>query len=104
MTENLPVVITPRMSRETRLMLIAPHPDDEVLSCGIILQRAVRAGAAIRILYLTDGENNPWPQRALERKWRLASRDRKRWGRLRRIEARAALRALGVGRSSAHFF
>ncbi len=85
-------------------MLIAPHPDDEALACGIILQRAVRAGAAIRVLYLTDGDNNPWPQRALERKWRLGSRDRQRWGRLRRREARAALRVLGIDRSHAQFF
>ena len=84
-------------------MLIAPHPDDESLACGILLQRAVRAGAAVRVLYATDGDNNPWPQRALERKWRLGSRDRERWGRLRRIEARAALRALGVERASAQF-
>lgn len=85
-------------------MLIAPHPDDEALACGIILQRAVRARAAIRVLYATDGENNPWPQRALERKWRLGGRDRERWGRLRRMEARAALRVLGIDRGHAKFF
>ena len=52
-------------------MLIAPHPDDEALACSIILQRAVRANAAIRVVYVTDGDDNPWPQRVLERKWRL---------------------------------
>jgi len=30
-------------------MLIAPHPDDEALACSVVLQRAVRADAAIRI-------------------------------------------------------
>ena len=48
-------------------MLIAPHPDDEALACSVILQKAVRAGAAIRVVYVTDGDDNPWPQRALER-------------------------------------
>lgn len=84
-------------------MLIAPHPDDEALACSIILQRAVGAGAAIRVLYATDGDNNPWPQRLLDRKWRLTEVDRKRWGKLRRIEAVAALRTLGVKRSDADF-
>jgi len=77
-------------------MLIAPHPDDEALACSVILQQAVRAGAAIRIVYVTDGDNNPWPQRVLERRWRLSASDRKRWGKLRRAEALAALRVLDI--------
>jgi LmbE family N-acetylglucosaminyl deacetylase len=80
----------------SRLMLIAPHPDDEALACSVILQQAVRAGAAIRIVYVTDGDDNPWPQRVLERKWRLNASDRKRWGKLRRGEALAALRVLDI--------
>ena len=84
-------------------MLIAPHPDDEALACSIILQHAVCAGAAIRVLYATDGDNNPWPQRLLDRKWRLTEVDRRRWGKLRRAEAVAALQALGVDRSDADF-
>ena len=57
-------------------MLIAAHPDDESLACSIVLQHAVRNGAAIRVVYATDGENNPWPQRVIERKWRLDKADR----------------------------
>jgi LmbE family N-acetylglucosaminyl deacetylase len=84
-------------------MLFAPHPDDESLACSILLQRAVRAGAAVRVVYATDGDDNPWPQRVLELKWRLNATDRKRWGRVRRTEALAALRVLGVNGSSARF-
>ena len=84
-------------------MLLAPHPDDEALACSMILQQAVRAGATIRVVYATDGDDNPWPQRVLERKWRLNAADRKRWGKLRRAEALAALRALGVRASDARF-
>jgi LmbE family N-acetylglucosaminyl deacetylase len=84
-------------------MLIAPHPDDEALACSIILQKAVRAGAAIHVVYVTDGDNNPWPQRAFERRWRLSASDRKRWGKLRRSEALAALRVLGIHPSDVQF-
>jgi len=87
----------------SRLMLLAAHPDDESLACSVLLQRAVGAGAAIRVVYLTDGENNPWPQRVLERKWRLTESDRRRWGALRRAEAIAALESLGVGEASISF-
>ena len=93
----------PMFTSDSRLMLIAPHPDDEALACGIILQRAVRADAPIRVVYATDGDDNPWPQRVLERKWRLNAADRKRWGKLRRAEALGALRILGVSASSVRF-
>ena len=96
-------MMTSTFNSASRLMLIAPHPDDEALACSIILQHAVRAGAAIRVIYATDGDDNPWPQRVLERKWRLNAADRKRWGKLRRAEALAALRALGVRASDARF-
>jgi LmbE family N-acetylglucosaminyl deacetylase len=95
--------MTASLDSESRLMLIAPHPDDEALACSIILQRAVRAGAAICVVYATDGDDNPWPQRVLERKWRLTPADRYRWGKLRRSEALSALRVLGVQTRDARF-
>lgn len=88
---------------QSRLMVIAPHPDDESLACGIVLQRAVHGGARVRVIYATDGDNNPWPQRAIERKWRLTEFDRARWGQLRREEAMNAIEVLGVGRSDVAF-
>jgi LmbE family N-acetylglucosaminyl deacetylase len=96
-------VLVPAFTSRSRLLLFAPHPDDESLACSILLQRAVRAGAVVRVVYVTDGDDNPWPQRVLERKWRLTGTDRRRWGRLRRTEALAALRVLGVQRSAARF-
>ncbi|MEP7015671.1 MAG: PIG-L family deacetylase [Verrucomicrobiota bacterium] len=91
------------LTSDSRVMLIAPHPDDESLACSVILQRAVRAGSSIRIVYATDGDNNPWPQRLFERKWRIDASDRKRWGKLRRSEASAALRMLGVHANHTQF-
>lgn len=84
-------------------MLIAPHPDDETLGCSVILQKAVRAGAAVRVVYITDGDDNPWPQRLIERKWRITAADRERWGKLRRTEALAALRVLDVDLAEVKF-
>lgn len=88
---------------DSRLLVFAPHPDDEALGCGIMLQRAHSAHARTRVIYVTDGENNPWPQRFIERKWRLHSHDRKRWGQLRRVECLAALRVLGHDPATACF-
>jgi len=79
-----------------RLLLVCPHPDDETLGAGILLQNAVAHGAAIHVLYLTNGERNPLPQLAAERRWPWRSDDCARWGARRRDEAVRALRILGV--------
>ena len=84
-------------------MMFAPHPDDESLAAGVFLQRAVAAGAAIRIVYCTDGEKNCWPQRILERKVRIGEGDQNRWGARRRAEAIAALRVLQIDAADAEF-
>ena len=87
-----------------RLLLLCPHPDDETLGAGLLLQEALARGAAIRVVFLTDGERNPIPQFLLERHWPWRTDDRRRWGRRRRDEARAALRTLGVSPDCAEFW
>jgi len=93
----------PLLTARSRVMMFAPHPDDESLAAGIFLQRAVAAGAAARVVYATDGERNCWPQRVLERKIRISHADRRRWGVRRQGEALAALRVLGVAPGEVEF-
>ncbi len=86
-----------------RLLVFAPHPDDETLATGELIQLALAAGAHVRVVFATDGDNNPWPQRWSERRLRIGAAERVRWGRRRRGEALAALARLGLGAESAHF-
>jgi LmbE family N-acetylglucosaminyl deacetylase len=79
-----------------RVCVFAPHPDDETIACGEAIQAAREAGAAVRVVFATDGDNNPWPQRWLERRLRIRPAERRRWGERRRREALAALAALGL--------
>lgn len=83
-------------TQQDRVLILSPHPDDESLATGGLIQRAVEAGAQVRILYATNGDNNPWPQRVVERKLRISASDRARWGRRRQGEAMEALTHLGV--------
>ena len=92
-----------KITSKDRLLILAPHPDDESLATGGLIQRAVKAGAKVRVLFATDGDNNPWPQRFLERKLQITYTDRARWGRRRRKEALAALELLGLPKGSARF-
>ena len=39
-----------------RLVVVSPHPDDEVLACGGLMALAAQAGVAITVISVTDGE------------------------------------------------
>jgi len=82
-----------------RVLVVAPHPDDDAIGCGALLQRAGRA----RILFVTDGERNPWPQRYRFRKLFVDDRDRAQWGAMRRAEVLNALTRLGLDADCARF-
>ncbi len=84
------------LDNRARLLILVPHPDDETLATGGLIQRALAVGASLRVVIVTDGDNNPWPQRWVEKRWRLDATVRVRWGKRRRHEAAAALAQLGV--------
>lgn len=86
-----------------RVLVFAPHPDDESIATGGLLQAAGAAGASRRLVVMTDGDNNPWPQRWIEKRWFIGARERARWGARRREEAHAAMRLLGVPEGEAQF-
>jgi len=47
-------------SRSDRLLVIAPHPDDEVLGCGGLIKKIKDVGGKVYILYLTIGETTEY--------------------------------------------
>lgn len=51
-----------------RILVLAPHPDDEIVACGIAALRARAAGPRLFVLYLTTGVPEavalwPWQRR-----------------------------------------
>ncbi|MDB6092635.1 MAG: hypothetical protein JWM32_197 [Verrucomicrobia bacterium] len=92
------------LSSWQRVLVLAVHPDDESLGAGGLIQQAVARGATVQVIVVTDGDNNPWPQRFIERHWHLDSGARARWGARRRAEATAALACLGVASENVSFW
>jgi LmbE family N-acetylglucosaminyl deacetylase len=73
-----------------RLVVVAPHPDDEVLGCGGLLQQAHRLGMDVMVVAVTDGEaSHP-----------AAHRLGHGVGAARGHESRVALQRLGCGSAS----
>jgi LmbE family N-acetylglucosaminyl deacetylase len=86
-----------------RTLIVAPHPDDDAIGAGGLIQRAVAGGARVRVVFATDGESNAWPQRYMHKKLIIRKDDRARWGAMRREEALEALARLGAPRDAARF-
>ena len=82
----------------TRLLVIAPHPDDEVLGAGGLMQRVHETGGTVRVVYLTNGEGYPEGVEAEEHGSKTPTpADFRGYGRRRRHEARTAVEALALG-------
>jgi LmbE family N-acetylglucosaminyl deacetylase len=73
--------------RSRRVVVVAPHPDDEVLGTGLLLARLAKVGLPTTFVAVTDGEGA------------YADQDPDHLAALRRAEQAAALRLLGHGRS-----
>ncbi len=68
-------------------MVVAPHPDDEVIGAAALIRALMRKGTTVRVVVVTDGAashpgSERWPRRRL-----VAARRR---------ESRLALRRLGI--------
>jgi LmbE family N-acetylglucosaminyl deacetylase len=73
-----------------RILLLVPHPDDEVVGCAAAIGRARAEGAQIFALYLTDGclaRDTLWPWRRKNHEAYVARR---------RVEAESAAKLLDL--------
>jgi LmbE family N-acetylglucosaminyl deacetylase len=91
------------LKQTERILVFAPHPDDETLAVGGLLAEAFHRGLPVRVVYLTSGDHNPWAQRFVERRWKIRGSDRQRWAQIREKEALEALQVLGGSPECAAF-
>ncbi|MDO8661805.1 MAG: PIG-L family deacetylase [Candidatus Omnitrophota bacterium] len=79
-----------------RVLILAPHPDDESIACAGIIQQAKKAGAEVRVLYLTNGDNNEFAFIVYEKRLTFKKGEFIHMGQVRRQEAVKAMKLLGV--------
>jgi LmbE family N-acetylglucosaminyl deacetylase len=77
-----------------RLLVIAPHPDDEVIAAWALMRRCLRGGGRVDVVVVSDGGashpgSSRWPPARLIPE--------------RRREVRRALRTLGIGPARLRF-
>ena len=79
-----------------RVLFVSPHPDDETLAAGGLLQDVMERGGQVYVVFLTSGDGFEWDARATTREFRINHADMLRLGLRRMNEARAATKALGI--------
>jgi len=77
-----------------RVMVIAPHMDDETIGCGGAIARHVKAGGTVHVVFLTDGRHGSSKLQALTGEARRSAE--MKLVETRKLEASRALAKLGV--------
>ncbi len=49
-----------QLDPKDRILVLSPHPDDEVLGTGGIIQRSVAMNLPVKIVFFTYGDSNQW--------------------------------------------
>ncbi len=79
-----------------KILVIAPHPDDETLGAGGVIQQAIAQGATLRIVYLTSGELNEIASIFYQKRPLLTKSDFIKKGNIRKQEAVNAMTFMGL--------
>ncbi len=80
-----------------RLLVVSPHPDDETLGAGALVQRVIERGGTSRVAIVTSGDGYVEAVEYETGRARPRPADFLAYGERRMGEARAAVRELGGG-------
>ena len=84
------------LTKEERILILAPHPDDEAIGTAGVIQRSLKAGIPIKVCYLTNGDFNELSYLLSRADIAFFAGDFVRMGKERRQEAIRAMNYLGL--------
>ena len=85
-----------KFTNKDRLLILAPHPDDEVMATGGVIQKALKAKARVKVLFLTNGDHNEPAFIVYEKRLTMRKGEFIHMGQVRRKESLEALNKLGL--------
>lgn len=90
-------------SKGDRVLIVAPHIDDEAIAAAGYAAAGLRRGAEVSVVYVTAGDCNRTSAEIMDFTLRPGERDYLAEGKLRIQEAIAAMAVLGVPRGHLYF-
>jgi len=91
------------LSQKTRLIVFSPHPDDETLGAGGLIQRVLQSGGEVKVVFMTSGDGYPEGVEMEEGITHPTAQDYREYGTLRQKEALQALATLGMKKQDVAF-
>lgn len=79
-----------------RILIISPHPDDETLAAGGVIQEALAEGSQVKVVVVTNGDAQKFAPIVISRKFNPRPLDYIAMGKRRQVEVKAALHTFGV--------
>lgn len=89
--------------KNDRILILAPHPDDEAIACAGVIQEALKKGAKLKIVYLTNGDHNQLAFIVYEKRLVFRKGEFIHMGEVRRQEAQKAMAGLGMNQEDLIF-
>ena len=86
----------PPLKPTDRVLILAPHPDDETIGTAGVIQKAIKAGARVKVLVYTNGDNNELAFIVYEKRITFRRGEMIYMGEVRRKETVTAMDHLGV--------
>lgn len=78
-----------------RILILAPHPDDETINTSGVIQKALKAGASVKLACFTNGDNNEVSFIFYEKRLTFRRGEILHMGEVRRKESLDAMACLG---------
>jgi LmbE family N-acetylglucosaminyl deacetylase len=82
--------------KAARVLILAPHCDDETLACGGLISQALQAGAQVKVVLVTNGDGFRYAAARWFEEIKVSPQDYRRFAVDRRQESLAALATLGL--------
>jgi LmbE family N-acetylglucosaminyl deacetylase len=95
--------VFPPLMADDHIVIVAPHPDDEILGAGGLIQQARAVGAEVHVIYLTSGDHNQIAFKLYDLRLHLSPKQYIAFGAMREREATAATAILGLTRDQLTF-
>lgn len=93
----------PAFTQGERVIIFAPHPDDETIGTGGIIQQALAKGAKVKVVCLTNGDNNELAFIVFEKRLTFRKNEFLHMGQVRSRETIGAMASLGLKREDIIF-
>lgn len=93
----------PEFNQEDRVLILAPHPDDEAIGTGGVIQKALKAGAKVRVVCFTNGDHNELAFIVYERRITFRRGEFIHLGEIRRKETILGMKSLGLNENDIVF-